>query len=165
MDSDNQNTERETLIYLAGLLDADGYFSIGVSDSIMNHGRPNPQWFESAGLKQVTPLGPRLLHETFGGWHGNEKPSAPGGKPLFTWRVTHITAGRCIERLLPFLRIKQRQAEIVLQLSIHKSKNKNRKLTTESIAIRQSLRDQVRALNDTRHRNTRQSVKQLHEQE
>jgi hypothetical protein len=114
--------ERETLSYCAGLLDADGYFSIMCNQSgQLKFGRANPQWFECIGLKQVTEAGPRLLQETFGGSIYREKPSAANGKPLFTWRVGSRAAFECARRLLPFLRIKKQQARLLVRLGAHKA--------------------------------------------
>lgn len=143
--------ERETLSYLAGLLDADGYFSIMCSDSCQKRfGRANPQWFESIGLKQTIDIGPRLLKETFGGCIYMDKPSAVNGKPLFSWRISSRSAAICAARLLPFLRIKRKQARFLIRLGAHKALNGNKRLTQRSVAYRQSLRIRVRALNDTR---------------
>lgn len=145
--------ERETLSYLAGLLDADGFFSIMCNSSGQKKfGRANPQWFECIGLKQVCDVGPKLLKETFGGSIYIDKPSAVNGKPLFAWRVGSRSATECASRLLPFLRIKKRQARLLVRLGAHKALrgSQTRRLTPKSVAYRQALRTRVRALNDTR---------------
>jgi hypothetical protein len=146
-----KRNERELLAYLAGLLDADGYFSIMCNASGQKKfGRANPQWFECVGLKQTIDIGPKLLKETFGGTIWKEKPSAINGKPLFAWRVSSKSAMECAKRLLPFLRIKRQQAQFLVRLGMHKAKNGNKRLTDTSVAYRQKLRTQCRALNDTR---------------
>lgn len=130
---------------------ANGYFSIMCNSSCQKRfGRPNPQWLESIGLKQVTEIGPRLLKETFGGSIYTEKASALNGKPLFCWRVGSRAATNAARRLLPFLRIKRKQARFLVRLGAHKALNGNKRLTQKSVAYRQSLRTRVRALNDTR---------------
>lgn len=146
---DMQNN-RELVIYLAGLLDADGSFSIILNTSIQKKfGRPNPQWHETVALKQVTAIGTKLLKQTFGGCTYPEKPSMAGGKPLFCWRANDRTGAKACERLIPFLRIKKRQARLLLLLSVRKAANGNKRLSVREVAARQRLRNQVRKLNST----------------
>jgi hypothetical protein len=140
--------ERETLIYLAGLIDADGYLSIVC---LRSNQRLSPSYFEKVGLKQTCDVGPLLLKKMFGGCYGTEKPSTPNGKLLYRWAITGRKAAECARRLRPFLRIKQQQADILLLLQEHKLANdKNRKLTEDQLAHRAYLQSEVRALNDTR---------------
>jgi len=144
------NKERELLSYLAGLLDADGSFSIILNTSIQKKfGRPNPQWYESIAFKQVTAVGTKLLKRTFGGCAYSEKPSIAGGKPLFCWRANGRTGAKACERLIPFLRIKKRQARLLLLLSVRKAANGTKRLSVREVAARQRLRNQVRKLNST----------------
>lgn len=106
------------LAYLAGAMDSDGYFSIKkstyhirvVKDSI------NPSYSEKIGLKQVTREVPELLKKTFGGSLRLEKKSTKNGKPLFSWTATDINASEACRLLLPFLLIKIRQANLILEL-------------------------------------------------
>jgi hypothetical protein len=104
--------------YLAGCLDSDGYFTIKRSTYQMRvrGDATQPMFSEKVGLKQVIKEVPELLHQAFGGCLRIEKPSAKKGKPLHAWSVTDRQAVRCVQTVLPFLRVKHRQAEFLLEL-------------------------------------------------
>lgn len=108
--------------YLAGAMDSDGYFGIGRSTYAMRtqHGTTNPVFSERVGLGQVTPDIPMLLRASFGGGIGVSSPNTPNSKPLYRWHTTDRKATLVCETLLPYLRVKRRQAELILEL--HQSK-------------------------------------------
>lgn len=107
-----------TLAYLAGAIDSDG--SIGIKRSTyhirVRKDAKNATYSERIQLKQVTPQIPELLKECFGGAFRIEKPSTQDGKPLFSYGCTDKQAARACELMLPYLRVKRRQAELVLEL-------------------------------------------------
>ena len=107
-----------TKAYLAGILDADGYFTIKRSTYHMRvRGDSSvPVFSEKVGMKQVVPIAIDLLHEYFGGYKRIEKPSAKNGKPLHAWSVTDKKACNLVRTLLPYLRIKRKQAELLIEL-------------------------------------------------
>lgn len=109
--------------YLAGAIDSDG--SIGIKKSTyhkrVRQDATNATFSERIMLKQVTPEIPHLLKEQFGGYLRLEKPSTTDGKPLWSWQVTDKQAAYAATALLPFLRVKRRQAELILEL--RESKN------------------------------------------
>lgn len=106
-----------TLAYLAGAMDSDGSFGIKRSTYAMRvrGDATQPVYSERAMLKQVTPEIPALLHECFGGTLRRE---VKGGnfKPLHAWMTTDTNAAKVAEALLPYLRVKRRQAELLLEL-------------------------------------------------
>lgn len=104
------------LAYLAGALDADGYFTIKVT--IHQHWSTGAH--ERVGLKQVTPQVPKLLHEVFGGSIALQKPSVPRGRPLYVWSTSDRLAATVCAAVLPYLRIKCRQATKLLELAATK---------------------------------------------
>lgn len=111
--------EQEVVLsYLAGAMDADGCFSIKVSTYHMRKrlDAHNPVFSEILHLKQVTPQVPALLKETFGGHTRLCKGQTPNSKPLWSWSCTDAIAARAAKALLPFLHIKKRQAEIIIEL-------------------------------------------------
>lgn len=113
----------ETLLaYLAGAMDADGWFGIKRSTyhRRVRGDAVNPIYSERAALKQVTPQVPQLLRDTFGGSLREDKPRAENRKPLYTFHTTDKIAATVARALLPYLRIKQRHAEIVLELRLTK---------------------------------------------
>ena len=164
-------TDKLTLAYLAGAMDADGYFTIKRSTyhlRVRGDARV-PTFHERIGLKQVSPAVPELLRDVFGGSIGIQKPSARNGKPLYSWQVTDRKAATAAEMLLPYLRIKRQQAEILLELRRLKGLPRNGIIITEQrdrwgrmrpfrrrvmsaadIDARTALLEQVKALNDIR---------------
>ncbi|MEE9401292.1 MAG: hypothetical protein V3V32_04660, partial [Dehalococcoidia bacterium] len=125
---------------------------------------------EKVGMKQVKPEAVDMLHQYFGGYHRIEKSSAKNGKPLHAWSVTDKKAVACVRAVLPYLRIKRQQAEILLALRVSKSESRTgwrlaktwrnrwgqevtrrqRVVGVEQIARRQELFEQIKFLNDTR---------------
>jgi len=99
-------------------MDADGYFTIKkstyhqrtLSDTI------NANYSAQVGLRQVTPQVPYLLKETFGGCVAVSKPNEPNRRMLYQFQATDRPASRLSELLLPYLRIKRRQAELLVEL-------------------------------------------------
>ena len=114
---------KTTLAYLAGAMDSDGHFSIKRNTYSMRIVRDSgqPSYSERVGIKQVTPHVPELLKETFGGTLGRQKASTANGKPLISWEGTNKIAATCTRALLPYLRIKRRQAELLLELRATKA--------------------------------------------
>ena len=147
-----QNRQKETLSYLAGLLDADGYFGVTMSTSLYRNGkRPRPEWVGRIGLKQVTEVGPRLLKSYFEGYQGTEAPSATNGKLLHAWKVSYRKAHRCAKILLPYLRIKKEQAKLLIKLEAHKVNTQHRQsLTLRQAQYRYEIYLKSRSLNDVR---------------
>ena len=100
------------LAYAAGVIDSDGCIAVRKTDYA---GRRSGAGWQSVyqprvTVKQVTPQAVDLLHELFGGYRFQGKPSAPNGRVLLGWDV-HSAAAVCVcESLLPYLRIKREQA-------------------------------------------------------
>lgn len=108
----------ETLAYLAGAMDSDGHFSIKQSTYHMRVRKDagNPVYSELIGLKQITPDVPDLLRQNFGGHTGIGKAQTPNSRPLFRYSGTDRVAANACAALLPYLRIKRRQASLLLEL-------------------------------------------------
>ena len=105
--------------YLAGCIDSDGCLSIKKSTYGRRKGKGhwNPTYNETAHLKQVTPQVPQLLQQIAGGSFRESKPNNQNSKPLFCFEASHRSAVRLCIAILPFLRIKRRQAECILELA------------------------------------------------
>lgn len=97
---------------MAGVVDSDGY--IGVHRKKAGTWAANYQ--PRIAVKQVTPEAVDLFAASFGGHRYDGKPTAERGRPLLIWQAHSAAAGRVCEALLPYLRIKRRQAENVLRL-------------------------------------------------
>lgn len=106
------------LAYLAGAMDSDGYFTIKKSTyhKRVRGDAKNPTYSEKMGLHQVTPEVPHLLKETFGGMCYLAKGSNENSKPLWRYTSTDKVAAKACEMLLPYLRIKKAQVQLILEL-------------------------------------------------
>lgn len=122
--------EKTTLAYLAGAMDSDGHFSIKrntYSMRVVNDSN-QPSYSERVGLKQVTPQVPELLKGAFGGYLSFQKASTKNGKPLIGWSGSDRVAAECARSLLPYLRIKRNQVELLLELRATKEDPELRKM-------------------------------------
>lgn len=108
----------EVLAYAAGVIDSDG--SIGIRRSTyakrVRGDARNPIYSARVGVKQVETQAVSLLKETFGGTLYSQDNVLQNGRPLYTWETHSRQAAAALRLLLPFLRIKRRQAENCLAL-------------------------------------------------
>ncbi len=120
-------TRAETLAYLAGIMDSDGNFRIS---------RRNvremrwPQYRINVRCAQVAPSpAVDLLKATFGGQISILTDHRPTHRDLVAWNVHDRGAVPALEALLPYLRVKWRDALLLLELRVLKSARKE-ELTT-----------------------------------
>lgn len=108
----------EIYAYLAGAMDSDGSFGIRRSTYAMRVRKDanQPVYSERASLKQVTPEIPVLLRDTFGGSLRLNKGGTENSRPLSGWDATDTVAANAARLLLPYLRVKKRQAELLIAL-------------------------------------------------
>lgn len=165
------NSETLVLAYLAGLLDADGAFCIHLTKGASGELTIFSPLIQ---LKQVQREGADLLFATFGGPKVTiKKASAENGKPLFYWRLQGPQAVEAARRLLPFLRLKQRQAELLIALGEEIERDRGhlgaprlartkwgtttmrryRATSPGSLARRKAIVREIRQLNDSRRPN------------
>jgi len=158
------------MAYLSGCLDSDGYFTIKRDTYAMRvRGDARvPIFHERIGLKQVKSIVPDLLAKTFGGTVRVEH-QAGRRNDMHVWQITDRKAAACAQELMQHLRIKWEQAWIILQLRELKKIGgtgtadvqqrdrwgqlrtfRKRVHSTEDVAARQNLFEQIKALNDTR---------------
>lgn len=109
------------IAYLAGAMDSDGCISVRRSTYAARHGEArHPVFSERLELKQVTPQIPELLKKTFGGSLMFQKPAAATRRPMYAWHATNRVAAEALRAMLPYLRVKQAQAENALALRASK---------------------------------------------
>jgi hypothetical protein len=104
------------LAYLAGVMDSDGCFTI-IRNTYAQRVRGDakcPVYQESASIKQVEPQAIELLKPRYGGCCYLEHPEK--GRPLYKWEGRNRVAIALVRDLLPYLRIKRKQAELLLAL-------------------------------------------------
>src|SRR5438046_2586807 len=111
-------SKKTTLPYLAGAMDSDGYFTIKRSTYRLRvrGDATQPVYSERIGLKQVTPHIVELLQNTFGGYVGRQRGVSVNSKPLWSWQATDRAAANACLLLLPYLTVKKRQCELLVEL-------------------------------------------------
>jgi len=57
-----------------------------------------------------------LLARTFGGRIGAKRSTQPNHRDLVSWSLSDKSAARAVEALLPYLRVKPREAQMLLEL-------------------------------------------------
>jgi hypothetical protein len=109
--------------YLAGVMDADGYFcfkrtpaQFGSDGNMISTAR----YSEGVGLNQVTDEVISILHARYGGNVMHYAARTPSSRPIYRWRVGDRKAAAVAADLLPFLRIKRRDAELLLVMRADK---------------------------------------------
>lgn len=153
----------EMLAYLAGVMDSDGCFSL-YNYPRRTRGQYSIEVF--VGIKQTQPEAIQLLAYTFGGTVYLHKPNAKRGKPLYYWKRGSRHAAFVAATLLPYLRIKPRQAEILIEMQAEITSNWGQyqaqvwadypagrrlvyraSISPESLARRMTLLQELRGLN------------------
>lgn len=139
--------EPEILAYLAGCLDSDGFFTIRRDTRSMKAKSRTPTHVAMVGLRQVTPQVPSLLQQTFGGHISITRSTASNGRDLIGWVVTARAAMTVCELLLPHLRIKPRQAQILIDLQGRKTLGGRGRVPDTELLERDRLAELVQSLN------------------
>ena len=161
------------LAYLAGVLDSDGSFSIAINRRQKFQGNRNPSYQEIVAIGQCDTQAIQLAKELFGGHTRHDESRGENRRPMHYWYVSSKIASRACVALLPYLRIKKRQAEIILELRAIKDRGRKAntylseprmakgrygihprrfaKTRPEVIEEMHALAVKIRELNDTRH--------------
>lgn len=99
---------KTTAAYIAGLLDGEGCFSIHVH----KNGRLRGCLMVGNADKEII----QWLRDSFGGAFAEINPSQPNRKKSYQWTLwKHSTIKEFLLRIIPYLRVKKRQAEILYQ--------------------------------------------------
>ena len=105
------------LAYCAGVIDSDGCITIKKRRKKVP-GKPDGASYAPAiFVRQVERQAVELLHSLFGGNIRVHPPSTIGGRPLIQWEAVHTKAHAVAMALMPYLRIKKRQAEILCEFA------------------------------------------------
>jgi len=163
--------KKELIAYLAGIMDADGYFTIkrqtyGVR--IIKDAK-NPTYYERVGIKQISPIAIDIIKTNFGGYRNIQKPNTKNGKPLFGVELRNKIAHEFVKTIAPYIQIKKRQVEILLDLRKELNKPREMKhivkqknphgyisdfikysLSDSQIDKRESMLAEIKSLNDSR---------------
>jgi len=113
-----KNIPIDVLAYAAGVIDSDG--SIGIRRSTyakrVRGDARNPIYSTRVCVKQVERDAVALLKDSFGGALMVERSTLKNGRPFYYWEIHSRQATAMLRALLPYLRIKRRQAENCLAL-------------------------------------------------
>lgn len=115
------------LAYLAGAMDADGYFTIYREDK-----RGSRTYSEACGLQQTSPVVPDKLKALFGGSVRLCKTRAKRWKPMYSWAATNRIAFEAVKSLRPYLHIKTGQADLIIALRKSKVLPTNRRRSVKA---------------------------------
>jgi len=111
------------LSYIAGLIDGEGYIGIKKSTykSRVIKDMVNAEYHERIQIRMVDEEAIKFIKENLGGNYYREKPHSNSPKPLFCYQASDLLAAKILKLLYPFLRIKKKNAEVILKL--RESKN------------------------------------------
>ena len=147
----------ETLYaYLAGAIDIDGRISISRALGYRRRdGQQMPYYTAIIALSDTEPVVPDLLQSTFPATRLDYKAKNRKQTAWYMWEAVGLKAHEPLLRLLPYLRIKVRQAELALSLVTllqHDKAGGARPLTYEQEQARTRLYEEVTRLNASRPR-------------
>jgi hypothetical protein len=122
------------LAYAAGYLDGEGCFTIGSNWRIQvcctNTCREAIQW----------------LYDTFGGnMSGPKEGRKANWRPTYFWRASNLVAKELLPALMPYLREKKPQAELLLKMHDTMTTT-GRRLPPEVLAERNRIKQEVKEL-------------------
>jgi len=131
------------LAYLAGIIDGEGTFYIGVAG-------PTKRKFISR-ISVVNTFEPLVIHlqNVFGGLVYSRKSRLhPKWKTKYEWILTgHLCTSIC-NLVLPFLICKKEQAKLMLKFRTSFSPNKSPTITKEILDFRKSCKEKMNHLNN-----------------
>ena len=151
--------DKITLSYIAGFMDGEG--CITLNRTYRKDARNKKAYFrdEYLGAVQIgmadIPIQReilKMLKEHYGGYYAEFAPRPSAGKnskPTIFWRILSQKAARFCEDILPYLRVKKRQAEIVIEMAKSTRSNRGKKKLPDQkvLLLRKRLLEEVRILN------------------
>lgn len=106
-------TSETTLAYLAGLVDGEAY--IGIKKG-QRRDCAAPTYHARIQVRMVDEPAIAFLTQELGGRYYHETATAGVRRALYCWQASDALAERVLRSLLPYLRVKRRNAEAVLRL-------------------------------------------------
>lgn len=106
------------LSYIAGIMDSDGYIGIVKQSEIRRKKNVTRCFRPVVTVTQAQSQAIAFLKETFGGHCGISKQSknSHGWRELYRWNICNRKDVKAfLEAILPYLRIKKEQAEMVIE--------------------------------------------------
>jgi hypothetical protein len=133
------------LIYAAGIIDGEGNVSL-ITQAV----RDKRKTLSYIGIVQVEMSDEptiQFLRDLFGVGYVCTYPRNPKHKQLWRWVAKSASARKVCWDLLPYLRIKQRQAELVITLPVWKQGQGA--VPAEVVATKATMLAEMRSLNQT----------------
>lgn len=115
------------LAYCAGIIDGEGYIEIKRDEP--RRDRKTPSFHARVTVRMVQREAVDFLASTLGGNVRPHAASRENGRPLVSWNVTDAHAERVLRAVLPYLRVKRANAEVVLALRALQAEGRRRHLT------------------------------------
>ncbi|KKN49562.1 hypothetical protein LCGC14_0641270 [marine sediment metagenome] len=139
-----------TISYLAGITDGEGYIGIKKSKWGMKNRKDVhcPTYHERIQIRMIDEEAIKLFKQSFGGSYYKEKDY------IYCYQISDLSASKALRILLPYLRIKKRQAQICLKLRRNKESclakkrgsPKGRKMSKKILDYRDKLWKQIKEI-------------------
>lgn len=113
--------KEEDLAYAAGLIDGEGYIGITRLNEVRRT-RRTIHYQPQIKVAMTERAGVAVLHELFGGYFYLQRRDRPR-KDVWDWSVKGQQVKQVLLPLLPFLRVKRSQAEVVLSFVAEREQN------------------------------------------
>lgn len=137
------------LAYLAGFIDADGWIGITVRKRVWANREGT---FTRVGFsigqarREILEDLSSMIGGARVGQYAVTRGARGDARVFYELRLHAPTLRWLLPALIPFLRVKRRQAEIALEFIVD-SRYQGKKLTPEQVARREALRAEIQALN------------------
>jgi len=149
----NLKSEREKLIYLAAIIDGEGSIGVELSSpcTIKRNGKEVWQRKKNYYICRVAVINTNTglldwIKENFKGSISTHNKGAANRKPCYRWQLFGKDQKAFLEKIIPFLFIKKKQAELVLKLRNTVGKT-GRLLTDEVLEKRRQIWLKCKELN------------------
>ena len=142
-----QKPKRDHIIYLAGIIDADGSVSISRATP---RGVVNPRYVLEVNVVNTSTELMAWLLETFGGRMVARRMSKPEvQRPTFDWKYSNGKAMWLLELVEPFLIVKRERAQLGIKLIKHWTTNHGQgaRLDPDEVARREFIYQRMKELN------------------
>lgn len=131
------------LAYAAGIIDGEGYVFLIHAP---RKDRANGSNHYGVRVRMLDPEAIGFLHATFGGTLRIAKPSGRAKSPVFEWYLSAKKSVLFLQSLLPYLKVKRHQADLVIMFSktirertVSLGRNKIMSLCPAEITQRQNI--------------------------
>ena len=140
------------LAYAAGIIDGEGHIALSKYVEKGNRARRRRSGLSVYGfhiaVMMTEPSAVQWLHKTFGGSFKPYPHKRCKGGMVWRWAVCGDSCASLLQVLLPYLKTKQKQAEVALEFrpSYAQPKQVGLKLTPEIVEFRDDCIDRIKAL-------------------